>query len=163
MMGIGFLKKDFFVYILIFSPLDFVMQFPWVRSSILCASLALLLSGCAASSNKGAELQAASPASDLAGVYEGMLPCADCEGIRTALYLRASGTYTRVSHYLGTDGAFDDGGKWSLEGGKLRFDSAAPGEEPWYALPIPNGVRLLDREGNPVEGVLAPMYDLTRP
>ena len=92
-----------------------------------------------------------------------MLPCADCEGIRTALYLRASGTYTRVSHYLGTDGAFDEGGKWTFEGGKLRFDSAAPGEDPWYALPIPNGVRLLDREGKPVEGVLAPMYDLMRP
>ncbi|KAB7662617.1 copper resistance protein NlpE [Sutterella seckii] len=141
------------------------MPLSLIRPFAICAALALSLSGCTAPSNGAKE--AASPqagaASEVAGVYEGMLPCADCEGIRTALYLRASGTYTRVSHYLGTDGAFDEGGKWSFEGGKLRFDSAAPGEGPWYALPIPNGVRLLDREGKPVEGVLAPMYDLMRP
>ena len=42
------------------------------------------------------------------GVYEGVLPCADCSGIRTELYVRAKGSYTRVSHYEGKDGSFEE-------------------------------------------------------
>ena len=44
------------------------------------------------------------------GVYEGVLPCADCSGIRTELYVRAKGSYTRVSHYEGKDVSFEEAG-----------------------------------------------------
>lgn len=136
-----------------------------------CAAIAAVLSaaalfaaGCAqkAPVPTAAQKAAAAEAAALAGVYEGMLPCADCAGIRTALYLRATGTYTRVSHYEGTDGAFDEGGAWKVEKDRIVFTPAADKDEPWAARPIPNGLRLLDREGGEVEGPLAPMYDLRR-
>lgn len=44
------------------------------------------------------------------GVYEGVLPCADCSGIRTELYVRAKGSYTRVSHYEGKEGSWEEAG-----------------------------------------------------
>ena len=127
------------------------------------AALAVALAGCTAAPQGAKPEAAAIGAAGIAGVYEGMLPCADCAGIRTALYLRASGTYTRVSHYLGTDGAFDEGGSWTVEEGRIRFEAAAPGAGPWFALPIEKGLRLLNREAKPVEGPLEPMYDLMRP
>jgi heat shock protein HslJ len=37
---------------------------------------------------------------DWAGVYEGVLPCADCPGIKTRLTLNRDGTYERVMQYL---------------------------------------------------------------
>ena len=49
------------------------------------------------------------------GVYEGVLPCADCSGIRTELYVRAKGSYTRVSHYEGKDVSFEEAGVWRVE------------------------------------------------
>ena len=52
-----------------------------------------------------------------AGVYAGELPCADCSGIRTTLYLRANGVYTRISEYVGRD-TFEDGGHamaWAIQ------------------------------------------------
>ena len=49
------------------------------------------------------------------GVYEGVLPCADCSGIRTELYVRAKGSYTRVSHYEGKEGSWEEAGVWRVE------------------------------------------------
>lgn len=37
---------------------------------------------------------------DWAGVYEGLLPCADCEGIQTKLTLDYDGEYTLDQYYL---------------------------------------------------------------
>ena len=37
---------------------------------------------------------------DWAGVYEGLLPCADCEGIQTKLPLDNDGNYTLEQYYL---------------------------------------------------------------
>ena len=37
---------------------------------------------------------------DWAGVYEGLLPCADCEGIQTKLTLNDDGAYTLEEHYV---------------------------------------------------------------
>lgn len=132
-------------------------------TALLLSGVMLAAAGCAQKNASTATPAAASPeVRALSGVYEGMLPCADCAGIRTALYLRAAGTYTRVSHYEGTDGAFDEGGSWRLEKDRIVFTPAAAKDETWAARPIPNGLRLLDREGGEVEGPLAPMYDLKR-
>lgn len=134
-------------------------------TALLLSGVMLAVAGCAQKNAATPAAQTAAAAevrAALSGVYEGMLPCADCAGIRTALYLRAEGTYTRVSHYEGTDGAFDEGGSWRLENDRIVFTPAAAKDETWAARPIPNGLRLLDREGGEVEGPLAPMYDLKR-
>lgn len=105
------------------------------------------------------------------GVYEGVLPCADCSGIRTELYVRAKGSYTRVSHYEGKDVSFEEAGVWrvefasdaqTIEGATVIFEpvlSDAPG---WKAVPQGPALRLLDREGKPVEGALAEHYVLRK-
>jgi len=67
----------------------------------------------------------------LVGVFEGTLPCADCEGVRTRLTLWASGPhdftdarYALAETYLGTREArrFRSEGTWTL----LRGDADDP-------------------------------------
>lgn len=57
----------------------------------------------------GCSDKAANPAKEAAGggdlVYEGVLPCADCEGIETRITLHEGDRYTLSSLYLGTDQA----------------------------------------------------------
>ena len=38
---------------------------------------------------------------DWAGVYEGVLPCADCDGIETTLELKKDHTYVATYKYIG--------------------------------------------------------------
>ena len=102
-----------------------------------------------------------------AGVYEGLLPCGDCQGLRTAIYVEAAGTYKRIYTYegekddAGKTPSFAEGGDWSWKDGHLVFYPKDHSPE-WLADPIEGGLRLLDMEGNPVEGELAPMYDLKK-
>ena len=86
-----------------------------------------------------------------AGVYAGELPCADCSGIRTTLYLRANGVYTRISEYVGRD-TFEDGGQWTIdEKGVVTMTPAVKG-----------AVRLLNADGDAVEGPMADLYVLKK-
>ena len=105
------------------------------------------------------------------GVYEGVLPCADCSGIRTELYVRAKGSYTRVSHYEGKDGSFEEAGVWrvefapdaqTIEGATVIFEPVLSDDPGWKAVPQGPALRLLDREGKPVEGALADEHYVLR-
>ena len=51
-----------------------------------------------------AEAQPESTAFDKAGVYTGVIPCADCGGIETTLELRADGTYRLIGDLQGQEG-----------------------------------------------------------
>lgn len=140
--------------------------------SALSAAMLITLSGCAGTAGEGdaaARLEKALP-----GVYEGVIPCADCAGIRTALFVKATGTYTRVSQYLGSDGAFEDAGSWHVEaqgpaadaagGAAVVFEPISSADGAWTARIEPNGrLRLLDRAGEPIEGPTAERYVLIRP
>lgn len=87
-----------------------------------------------------------------AGVYAGELPCADCSGIRTTLYLRANGVYTRISEYVGRD-TFEDGGQWTIdEKGVVTMTPAVKGGQPSLARVEEGAVRLLNADGDAVEG-----------
>lgn len=135
------------------------MPISFVRRAFLggaCAAAALLVAGCSHLSNEV-------KTSDVAGVYEALLPCADCPGIRMSLYVRAAGSYTRVMRYEGYTNTFTDGGNWEMkEDGAITFYPAADNEDPWYAVAIPGGIRFLDRMGKPIEGRLAKFYDLKK-
>src|SRR5690554_3245370 len=37
---------------------------------------------------------------DWSGTYEGVLPCADCEGIKTTIVLNQDGTFTHTAEYI---------------------------------------------------------------
>jgi len=46
---------------------------------------------------------ASSPRNNLAGTYQGTMPCADCRGIKTTIILNNNETYIWLSHYLDKD------------------------------------------------------------
>ena len=60
---------------------------------------------------------------DWAGVYKGMIPCADCEGIDVEIQLNEDNSYKMVMNYLGKNATFNDQGffEWDETGGKVRF------------------------------------------
>lgn len=127
------------------------------------------LAGCASSASPGpneaspaAAAQSPSPMQRASGVYAGELPCADCPGIRTTLYLRASGVYTRISEYVDR-GSFEEGGSWTIDGASLiRMTPAAPGASPSLARAEEGAVRLLNADAEAVEGPLADFYLLKK-
>ena len=54
------------------------------------------------------------------GTYEGILPAADCEGIRTALTLNNDNTYVLRSEYIGEkDAIFESKGSYHFINGRL--------------------------------------------
>lgn len=51
-------------------------------------------------------------AGDFTGIYEGTMPCADCEGIKTELHINSDDTYELNTEYLGKkDSQFSEKGK----------------------------------------------------
>ena len=108
------------------------------------------------------QAQDLTPMQKAAGVYAGELPCADCSGIRTTLYLRANGVYTRISEYVGRD-TFEDGGQWTIdEKGVVTMTPAVKGGQPSLARVEEGAVRLLNADGDAVEGPMADLYVLKK-
>lgn len=101
---------------------------------------------------------------DWAGVYEGTVPCADCEGIKTVLALNEDTTFTLSETYLGKPGevtkiekignfSWDDSGSeitLKEEGNQRRFKV---GE---------NQLMMLDQEGNMIDGQMSDLYILIK-
>lgn len=98
---------------------------------------------------------------DWDGVYTGILPCADCEGIKTQITLHQDLTYVKKQTYLGkTDETYTITGKfsWNDAGSAIRLDHPYPnayqvGENSLFALDI-NGVK--------ITGDLSGFYELTK-
>lgn len=101
---------------------------------------------------------------DWAGVYEGINPCADCDGIKTTLRLNKDETFVLSQTYLGKgdgDVKFKEDGEfvWDENGRDivLKTDSHTIkfkiGE---------NEVTMVDMEGNIVSGALANFYVLKK-
>lgn len=97
---------------------------------------------------------------DWNGVYRGVMPCADCEGIKTEITLNTDGTFTMATQYLGKStevltkqGSFE----WNEAGTNIMLTDSSNifqvGE---------NMLRKLDLSGNKIEGELSEMYKLTK-
>lgn len=95
---------------------------------------------------------------DWNGVYKGVLPCADCPGIRTTIQLTEDGHYKEETKYLGRNdaGAFNESGtfSWYDGGGKIRL---ANGDQ--YMVGENKLIRL-KQDGTRVRGRLADHYIL---
>jgi len=62
---------------------------------------------------------------DWDGIYRGVLPCADCEGIQKTIYLNKDGTYKVKVKYLGKqDTPTEYSGKfgWSSQGNTITLN-----------------------------------------
>lgn len=86
---------------------------------------------------------------DWSGVYEGIVPCADCEGIRVRLALTEEGFFELSQEYLGKSlevfkdhGVFD----WDKEGGKIVLQGLKE-RNVWFRVGE-NRVDILDKEKN---------------
>lgn len=100
---------------------------------------------------------------DWNGVYEGTLPCADCEGIETSITLMDELTFTRSRIYLEKDDQiYSDQGKftWDDQGSVITL-TAEDGSTQSYQVGE-NVLFYLDRDGNRIEGELAERYRLEK-
>lgn len=102
---------------------------------------------------------------DLAGEYEGTLPCADCEGIKTTLNLNKDSLFTLKEEYLGKKNplAFNSKGKWVIHGNTvtLQFEKELQERRVQYKAGE-NKIWLLDQEGLEITGTLAAKYVMTK-
>ena len=100
----------------------------------------------------------------LAGMYKGVLPCADCEGIETVLVLNPDNTYLLRTTYLGKadTAATEKTGtlRWSPEKSLIVLGGLE--NSPNKYTVGDNKLTQLDMEGNPITGNLADKYILTK-
>jgi len=94
---------------------------------------------------------------DWAGIYQGVLPCADCEGIKTQIVLQNDLSYILETSYIGknekvfkTQGTF----KWDENGSKITLDN----ENKQFYQVGENRIFHLDKDGNRITGDLADKY-----
>jgi heat shock protein HslJ len=98
---------------------------------------------------------------DWPGTYTGTTPCADCEGIATALTLTFDGKFMLQTRYLGKskeiytqEGIFE----WDTDGNRIKLSDVEPGR---YQVGE-DKLFQLDQEGKRISGNLAEKYILTR-
>lgn len=87
--------------------------------------------------------------------WRGILPCADCEGIETSLFLEKDGTWVMNERYQGVreePSSFASYGTWARTADKLVLTDSQ-GEKSWYRAKG-DALEMLDREGNPVQSQL---------
>ncbi|MDR1932974.1 MAG: copper resistance protein NlpE N-terminal domain-containing protein, partial [Spirochaetales bacterium] len=99
----------------------------------------------------------------LAGLYTGVLPCADCEGIEMAVTLMADGAYTIIWNYLkGSDPwQVEESGVFSidLEANRVTLEDT---EGPLVYALSKNKLIQLDMDAEFILGELAENYILTK-
>lgn len=100
---------------------------------------------------------------DWVGTYQGVLPCASCEGIQTTLTLNQDGSYLLSSTYLGEapGEVFEQSGafQWDTAGQVVQLQHS---ETPLFFQVEENAVRQLDLEGQRITGPLAEHYRLSK-
>lgn len=90
-----------------------------------------------------------------AGKFSGVLPCASCPGIDTALVLRGDGSFRLSETYQDEPGGgpFVSEGHWRAEsdGKRLRLSPIGKADpERLYEIVSRNEIRMLDLEGKPI-------------
>ena len=140
-----------------------------MKSVLLAGGLSLFLLGesaCISSqkSTKGMS-QDSRTALDWAGTYKGTLPCADCEGIETTVYLDGDLSYQIATRYLGKSkevntqkGTFS----WSKDGSMITLNRATNSEAAARFKVAEGKLISLDTKGAPITGALADKYILQK-
>ncbi|WP_368336915.1 copper resistance protein NlpE [Parabacteroides merdae] len=115
---------------------------------------------------KNSEIKTESQAqtSNLFGTYEGTLPAADCEGIKTMLVINEDKTYTLKSEYIGQkDATFETSGVYHMIGDSIiELVTPSSREKTYYRMLNNKQVMLSDKEGTINQGSLAEHYILDK-
>ena len=98
------------------------------------------------------------------GFYEGTLPAADCEGIKTSLTVNDDKTYSLKSEYIGVEnGTFETNGVYNLiDDSLIELITPSSGEKTYYKILYNNQVMLSDSAGTINQGELAAYYILKK-
>lgn len=114
---------------------------PAIKTAGLSLALVALLCGCMPRSDATAATPAATQAPDAhnsrnvldwAGLYEGILPCADCPGIKTRLSLQRDGRFELSTQYLDrqtTPQTVTGQFSWNAAGSAVKLDAAGHGQQ----------------------------------
>lgn len=144
------------------------------KSNVAVIALGLFVMACNANASKEANtrnsdsvmvdsVHQSQSALDWNGVYEGVLPCADCEGIQTQIELKNDQTFVKNEEYLGKkDGKFKTNGKieWNTNGNDIKLIST-DGDTTLYK--VKEGmISQLDMDEKEITGEMAKMYDLIK-
>jgi len=100
---------------------------------------------------------------DYMGIYSGVLPCADCEGIQTTIELGSGNSYVKKIIYLGKEDqqVVETGGTftWNDAGNTITLNEEI---EPNQYFVGENILFHLDIDGNRISGDLAAKYELKK-
>ncbi len=102
---------------------------------------------------------------DWEGLYKGIVPCADCEGIDTRIQINYDLTYEKQTKYIGkSDSVFVKTGtfRWSDDGGSITLENIPYDEAPARYMVGENMLFQLDLEGNRITGELSDHYILRK-
>ncbi|MEZ4888616.1 MAG: META domain-containing protein [Chitinophagales bacterium] len=102
---------------------------------------------------------------DWEGIYQGILPCADCEGIQTEITLNKNLTYIYKTKYLGKeDTIFEKKGGfvWDGDGGKIALADFDEDKLSVKYMVGENALFKLDMKGERITGALADKYVLKK-
>jgi uncharacterized lipoprotein NlpE involved in copper resistance len=101
---------------------------------------------------------------DWQGVYKGILPCADCEGIEIEVSLSGDNSYVVKRLYLGKENNyFEETGvfEWTEDGGSIVLTEKVKGSPTLFKVGE-NYLLHLNQKGEIIEGVLAEKYVLRK-
>jgi heat shock protein HslJ len=102
---------------------------------------------------------------DWAGVYAGVMPCADCEGIQTTLVLHNDNRYELRTTYLGKsheESVLHGSFTWNHEGNVITLEGVDPTSQPAKYLVGENRLFQFDIEGNPMPADIEMRYTLEK-
>ncbi len=99
---------------------------------------------------------------DFIGVYTGIIPCADCEGIDYRIQLGEDQRYVSTSIYLAKEAKpFRAEGEYAIdELGRIMLNPGMSDQQ--FFEPDAGGMWWLDRQGKRIDGNLAAHYRLTK-
>ncbi len=138
-----------------------------------CSVLLFVSCGKKGSEQKEEDSQAKEQAMDMSrsskqviewvGEYEGVLPCADCSGIKTKVLLNEDGTFEKSEEYLEKEnGFFESKGTFSWDETESVI-TLKDEKENTQSYKVGEGcLILLDAEGKEVTGELADDYILAK-
>ncbi|MDM1549152.1 copper resistance protein NlpE N-terminal domain-containing protein [Empedobacter falsenii] len=139
---------------------------------VLCAFTGILFTACEkktestpATENKSSQKiddSTSQSALDWNGTYEGVIPCADCEGIRTELTLNQDNTYTLTEEYIDKNLKVENQGNitWTDDGNSISLKTK---DDEYKRYKVGENILFqLDLEGNEITGALAQNYQLKK-
>ena len=115
--------------------------------------------------NHTVDIHTSQNALDWQGTYEGITPCADCEGIATQLHLFHDGTYKLSTQYLGKNKkVFVEKGTftWDQHGRVITLNNLEPNTMSTRYQVGENQLFQLDGEGQRITGDLANRFILNK-